>query len=56
MTNGSGGIIEESDFYPFGGERIIVNNLDNNYKFTPRLGSGQAGHELKDYLPGFENA
>jgi len=42
VTNATGGIVEESDFYPFGGERIIANNLDNNYKFIPRLGSRQA--------------
>ena len=34
MTNATGGIVEESDFYPFGGERVIVDTLDNNYKFT----------------------
>lgn len=34
VTNASGTIVEESDFYPFGGERVITDSLDNNYKFT----------------------
>ncbi|MBI3895051.1 MAG: hypothetical protein HY313_03880 [Acidobacteria bacterium] len=34
MTNATGGVVEESDFYPYGGERVITNTLDNNYKFT----------------------
>jgi RHS repeat-associated protein len=35
MTNGDGSSIqEESDFYPWGGERVIVDALDNRYKFT----------------------
>ncbi|MBI4480443.1 MAG: hypothetical protein HY651_10515 [Acidobacteria bacterium] len=34
VTNSTGGVVEESDFYPFGGERPIVDSLDNNYKFT----------------------
>ena len=34
MTNATGGVVEKSDFYPYGGERVITNTLDNNYKFT----------------------
>jgi len=29
----SGGVVEESDFYPFGTENVITSTLDNNYKF-----------------------
>lgn len=46
VTNATGGIVEESDFYPFGGERTIVDSLDNNYKFT--------GHE-RDAESGLDN-
>ncbi len=34
VTNSSGGIVEDSDYYPFGGERVVVNNDPNPYKFT----------------------
>jgi len=34
VTNAAGGIVEDSDFYPFGAERMVVDALDNNYKFT----------------------
>ncbi len=34
VTNTAGTVVEESDFYPFGGERIVVNNDPNPYKFT----------------------
>jgi RHS repeat-associated protein len=34
MTNASGAVVEESEFYPFGTERVITNGLDNNYKFA----------------------
>ena len=34
VTNATGGVVEESDFYPYGGERVITDTLDNNYKFT----------------------
>jgi len=34
ITNSAGTIVEESDYYPFGGERAVVNNDPNPYKFT----------------------
>ncbi|MGH9863459.1 MAG: RHS repeat-associated core domain-containing protein, partial [Candidatus Acidiferrales bacterium] len=34
VTNATGGIVEESDYYPFGGERVLTDTLNNNYKFT----------------------
>ncbi|MBI4480439.1 MAG: RHS repeat-associated core domain-containing protein [Acidobacteria bacterium] len=34
VTNSSGDVVEESDYYPFGQERPITDTLDNNYKFT----------------------
>jgi RHS repeat-associated protein len=37
MTDSAGTVVEDSDFYPFGGERVVVDSLNNNYKF--------AGHE-----------
>ena len=35
ITNGSGSSIQaESDFFPFGTERVITNSINNRYKFT----------------------
>ena len=34
MVNSTGGIVEESDFLPYGTERVITDTLDNTYKFT----------------------
>ena len=34
VTNSSGMILDDSDFYPFGGERIITASSGNTYKFT----------------------
>jgi len=43
VTDSAGTIVEESDFYPFGGERVIVDSLDNNYKFTGHERDGESG-------------
>jgi RHS repeat-associated protein len=34
VTNAAGSILDESDFYPFGGERVITASSGNTYKFT----------------------
>ena len=34
MVNSTGGVVEESDFLPYGTERVIADTLDNTYKFT----------------------
>ena len=34
VTNASGSILDESDFYPFGGERVVTASSGNTYKFT----------------------
>jgi RHS repeat-associated protein len=44
VTNATGTIEEESDFYPFGGERIITDTLSNqNYKFTGKERDTESG-------------
>jgi RHS repeat-associated protein len=43
MTNSSGAICYEADFYPFGGERIYTNNCDPDYKFTGKERDGESG-------------
>jgi RHS repeat-associated protein len=34
VASSTGSVVEESDFYPFGSERVITDSLDNNYKFA----------------------
>src|SRR5206468_26653 len=34
VTNSAGSILDDSDFYPFGGERPITSSSGNPYKFT----------------------
>jgi RHS repeat-associated protein len=34
VTDASGTILDESDYYPWGGELQFTNNLNNHYKFT----------------------
>jgi RHS repeat-associated protein len=34
VANSSGSPVDDSDFYPFGGERVYLNSSPQNYKFT----------------------
>jgi RHS repeat-associated protein len=34
LTNATGGILDRSDFYPFGGERVLSSTTGNTYKFS----------------------
>lgn len=44
ITNADGTTIEqESDFYPFGGERALLNSSGNTYKFTGKERDSESG-------------
>ncbi len=43
VTNATGSVVEDSDFYPFGGERVFVDSLDNNFKFTGHVRDPESG-------------
>ncbi len=43
VTNSSGGVVEDSDFFPFGAERVLVDSLNNNYKFTGQERDSESG-------------
>ena len=43
ITNSAGSVVEESDYYPFGGERAVVNNDPNPYKFTGKERDTESG-------------
>src|SRR5205814_10274445 len=44
VTNASGSIEEESEYYPFGGERVITDTgIGNNYKFTGKERDPETG-------------
>jgi RHS repeat-associated protein len=48
VTNASGAVppLNESDFYPFGGERQITNSLSNqHYKFTGKERDSESGND-----------
>ena len=44
VTDASGNIKEESDYYPFGGERVVTDSgIGNNYKFTGKERDPETG-------------
>jgi RHS repeat-associated protein len=43
MTNATGGIEDESDYYPYGGEIALTNTVPQNYKFTGRERDTESG-------------
>ncbi len=44
VTNSSGTILDDSDFYPFGGERPVIGPTSgNNYKFTGKEHDSESG-------------
>jgi RHS repeat-associated protein len=44
VTNATGGIENESDYYPYGGEQVITQTLANqNYKFTGKERDAESG-------------
>jgi RHS repeat-associated protein len=43
VTNPSGSILDDSDFYPFGGERPITSSSGNSYKFTGKERDAESG-------------
>jgi RHS repeat-associated protein len=50
VASATGAIVNESDFYPFGGERQITNNLANQkYKFTDAERDAESGLDVHDF-------
>jgi hypothetical protein len=47
LTDSFGNILADSDFYPFGGQRVIASSSGNGYKFT--------GKERDDSESGLDN-
>ena len=43
VANSSGTVLNDSDFYPFGGERVITSSSGNNYKFTGKERDSESG-------------
>jgi RHS repeat-associated protein len=43
ITNAAGTILDDSDFYPFGGERLITSSSGNSYKFTGKERDSESG-------------
>ncbi len=51
VTNSSGTILDDSDYYPFGGERSYSSSSGNNYKFTGKERDTESG--LDDFAARF---
>jgi RHS repeat-associated protein len=45
MTDSSGNVCYEADFYPFGGERVITNSCPQNYKFQGKERDTETGND-----------
>jgi RHS repeat-associated protein len=43
VTDGSGNLLDDSDFYPFGGERQVISTSGNKYKFTGKERDSESG-------------
>jgi RHS repeat-associated protein len=43
VTNATGTILDDSDFYPFGGERPVTSSSGNTYKFTGKERDPETG-------------
>jgi len=43
VTNSAGTVLDDSDFYPFGGERAYSSGSGNNYKFTSKERDSESG-------------
>jgi len=45
ITDSSGNVCYEADFYPFGGERVITNTCPQNYKFQGKERDTETGND-----------
>lgn len=43
VASATGAILDQSDFYPFGGERVITSSSGNTYKFTGKERDSESG-------------
>jgi RHS repeat-associated protein len=43
LTNATGSMLDDSDFYPFGGERVLASSSGNTYKFTSKERDSESG-------------
>jgi RHS repeat-associated protein len=43
VANSSGTVLDDSDFFPFGGERVVSSSSGNSYKFTGKERDSESG-------------
>lgn len=43
VTDSAGNVLDDSDFYPFGGERVVASSSGNTYKFTGKERDSESG-------------
>lgn len=46
VTDSTGKILDESDYYPYGGEIVITNNDSNHFKFTGKERDSESGLDM----------
>lgn len=49
MTDSNGNTLQASDFYPYGAEHVLANQLDNRHKFTGKKRDSESGVDHADY-------
>jgi len=49
VTNATGTVVDDSDYYPFGGEKVFTDTLNNNYKFTGHERDTESGLDYYQY-------
>jgi RHS repeat-associated protein len=45
VANSSGTILDDSDFYPYGGERVVLSSSGNTYKFDGKERDSETGND-----------
>jgi RHS repeat-associated protein len=45
VASATGTVLDDSDFYPFGGERVYANSSPQNYKFTGKERDTESGND-----------
>jgi RHS repeat-associated protein len=55
LTNSTGVTQQESDYYPYGGEIVVTNSVDNRYKFSGKRRDTETGFDYSLYRMYYPN-
>lgn len=45
ITSATGSVLNESDYYPYGGESVVTDTISNHYKFTGKERDSESGND-----------